>query len=67
MDRPDTLGHTVVTALNQHTCNFHYKLVVATPGNDYKLVAMHAHPDDIAQTYWDLHTQRNQPEHVIAR
>jgi len=25
----------------------------------------HADPDDIAQTYWDLHTHRDRPEHVV--
>ncbi|MEV6931757.1 SDR family NAD(P)-dependent oxidoreductase [Dactylosporangium sp. NPDC051485] len=26
----------------------------------------HADPDDIAQVYWALHTQRDKPEHIIA-
>ncbi|MBP2324461.1 NAD(P)-dependent dehydrogenase (short-subunit alcohol dehydrogenase family) [Kibdelosporangium banguiense] len=26
----------------------------------------HADPDDIAQIYWDLHTRRDRPEHLVA-
>src|SRR5215469_2520006 len=26
----------------------------------------HAAPDDIAQVYWDLHTRRDRPEHLVA-
>ncbi|MEV1177995.1 hypothetical protein [Nonomuraea sp. NPDC049784] len=25
----------------------------------------HAAPDDIAQIYWDLHTLRDRPEHLV--